>query len=93
MAHSDDSELAPADIQLDMFEGPPPASYADGAGVRGEIADVLGKVRAAPSEPWEASDIAHLRNIFSRMAERLPSDEAAQLRVELETELTRLMSA
>jgi hypothetical protein len=76
-----------------MFGAPPGASDGRSPDLRVEIADVLGKVRAAPREPWEASDVEHLRNIFGRMAERLPTAEAAQLRRELDAELARLTAA
>jgi hypothetical protein len=93
MAHVEDSDAHATEVQLDMFGAPPSPSDAVGSDLRAEIADVLGKVRASPSEPWEAGDVEHLRNIFGRMAERLPTAEAAQLRRELDAELARLTAA
>jgi hypothetical protein len=87
MAQVADLDARPAEAQLDMFGALPPL---DPTGVRAEIAEVLNKARSAPSEPWAASDVQHLRNIFRRMAAQLPADEATQLHDELETELARL---
>src|SRR5262245_58929581 len=69
MAHAEASHAHATEVQLDMFGAP---TAGDGGSLRAEIADVLGKVRTAPREPWAASDVEHLRNIFGRMAERLP---------------------
>jgi hypothetical protein len=93
MAHVDGSDAHALEVQLDMFGASPTPGDAKPSDLRAEIAGVLGQVRAAPSEPWEASDVEHLRNIFSRMAERLPNAEAAQLREELDAELARLTAA
>lgn len=93
MAHVDGSDASPAEIQLDMFGAPPVPSYPDASSLRAEIADVLDKARTAPGGPWAASDVEHLRNIFARMAERLPSAEAAELRQELDAQLARLTAA
>jgi hypothetical protein len=93
MAHVEDSDAYAIEVQLDMFAAPPTPGDSEPSGLRAEIADVLGKVRAAPSEPWEVSDVEHLRNIFGRMAERLPTAEAAQLRQELDAALARLTAA
>jgi hypothetical protein len=97
MAHVDGSDAGPLEVQLDMFGAPPSdimaPSAAEPSDLRAEIACVLGQVRAARSEPWAASDVEHLRNIFGRMAERLPTAEAAQLRQQLDAELARLTAA
>jgi hypothetical protein len=94
MANVDGSDAGPTEVQLDMFGLPPSPSMAPSDSqrpdLRTEIAGVLGQVRAARREPWEASDVEHLRNIFGRMAQRLPSAEAVQLRQELDAELARL---
>jgi hypothetical protein len=90
MAQVADMDARPAEAQLDMFGQPPAPIDADASDVRAEIAEVLKKARRTPSEPWAASDVQHLRNIFGRMAARLPAAEAAQLRDELETQLARL---
>jgi hypothetical protein len=91
MAQSEGVESHPAEVQLDMFGGAPgqPAPRD----VRAELAEVLAQVRSAPSEPMDAADVTHLRNIFARMSERLPGDEAAQLRLELEASLARFIAA
>jgi hypothetical protein len=98
MAHSDGSDVLPAELQLDMFGAPPTTSHPDSAAVdspavSAELADALAKVRAAPGAPSSSDDAAHLRDILARMAEGLPSDEAAQLRLELDSEPARLTAA
>jgi hypothetical protein len=97
MAHVADTDAHPAEVQLEMFGAPPmpiyPDAALDAADVRAEIDEVLSKARRAPSEPWDASDVQHLRNIFSRMAARLPAVEAAELHREFDAELARLTAA
>lgn len=91
MAQSDGLELQSGEVQLDMFGAPPATAGAPDA--RAELADVLAQVRGASGEPMDAADAALLRNIFSRMAAPLPADEAAQLRLELDAALERLIAA
>jgi hypothetical protein len=97
MAHVADRDAHPAEVQLEMFGAPPtpihPDVALDAADVRAEIAEVLRKARRAPSEPWDPSDVQHLRNIFSRMAAQLPLGEAAELHREFDAELARLTAA
>jgi hypothetical protein len=90
MAHSDGLESHPAEVQLDMFGAPP--RQAEPHDIRAELADALAQARSAPIEPMDAADVERLRNIFLRMAEPLPADEAAQLRLELDAALERLTS-
>jgi hypothetical protein len=64
MAHVDGSDADAREVQLDMFGAPPTLGDSDPSDLRAEITNVLSQVRAAPSEPWESSDVEHLRNIF-----------------------------
>ena len=43
--------------------------------------------------PWAPQRVSLYRTIFPQMTNWLPEDEAAQLRLELETELARLEAA
>jgi hypothetical protein len=93
MAHSDDGDSFPAEVQLDMFGAPPAPIPPDLDELREELAGILTQVRDASREPLDTGDVAHFRNIFSRMAGRLPADESDQLLQELEAELARRVSA
>lgn len=75
--------------QLDMFPSSSAGTGIEREELRGELAGILAKVRAEPDEPLDASDAVHFRNIFFRMADGLPAEEAEQLRLAFETELTR----
>ena len=89
---SDDThELArwdPDPRQLDMFG--PPTRNPDPGSVRTEPLDLLAKARAAPDASWDSKKASHYRAIFPQMANVLPAEEAAQLRLEFTAELARL---
>ena len=94
--HSDGLELGhyhstdPA--QLDLF-GAPPAQSCDPGDVRSELAAILARARAAPREPWPASEISRWRAVFPEMAGSLPAEEARELRRAFAAELARLQAA
>jgi hypothetical protein len=80
--------------QLDMFGPPPPLTYdPDHECVRAELLEILAKARAAPQVPWETKQVSYWQTAFPQMANRLPSDEAAQLRLQFAAELERLQAA
>jgi len=75
--------------QLDLFGAPPMQSY-DAGEVRTELTAILARARAAPRQPWPASEVAHWRTVFPQMAGRLPAEEARELRRAFAAELARL---
>ena len=58
--------------------------------VRAKLLKLLAEARAAKSYPWDAHHVSLYRLIFPQMTGCLPEGEAAQLRLEFETELSRL---
>lgn len=89
--------------QLDLFgeaqpelpgvERPALVYRADPDKVRAELLAVLAKARAARSFPWDARRTLYWRVVFPQMTNWLPDEEAAQLRLEFETEIRRLDAA
>ncbi|MBV8764241.1 MAG: hypothetical protein JOZ30_13980 [Hyphomicrobiales bacterium] len=87
--------------QLDLFgesQPDPPgeteAVYrADPDEVRAELLGVLAKMRVARNFPWDARQTLYWRTVFPQMTNWLPDAEAAQLRLEFETEVRRLEAA
>ena len=61
--------------------------------VRARLHRILAEARAAQTLPWEPGRASLYRTIFPQMSLWLPEDEAAQLRFEFETEMTRLEAA
>ena len=66
---------------------------ADPDEVRAELLSVLAKMRVAQSLPWDARRMLYWRTVFPQMTNWLPDAEAAQLRLEFETEIRRLEAA
>jgi hypothetical protein len=100
MAHSDHpdaEEFQPFGRdprQLDMFGSPPARNYdPDPEDVRAELLALLAKARAAPDVPWDSKEASLYRTVFPQMANWLPAEEAAQLRLAFAAELTRLEAA
>ena len=67
-----------------------PAYRADPDEVRAELLREFARVRAARSFPWDARRTLYWRTVFPQMTNWLPDAEAAQLRLEFETEIRRL---
>ena len=80
--------------QLDMFGSQPAQSYdPDPESVRAELLAILAKAKAAPDVPWDTREASLYRVILPQMANWLPAEEAAQLRLEFAAELARLEAA
>jgi hypothetical protein len=88
-------DLIGADAQPDLFgDHAPERKYVpDPVKVRARLHAILGEARAARAMPWEPAILDLYRTIFPQMSHWLPDDEAAQLRFEFESELTRLDAA
>ena len=83
------------DPQADLFGATPdaaPAYRPDPGKVRARLHRILSETRAR-KEPWDWGRDSLYRTIFPQLALWLPEDEAAQLRLEFETEMERLQSA
>ncbi len=65
----------------------------DPAKVRAELLAVLAQARAAASFPLDSRGTLYWRTVFPQMANWLPDEEAAQLRLEFEAEVRRLEAA
>jgi len=83
------------DEPSDLFgeAAPTPEYRADPDEVRTELHRILAEARAAKTLPWEPRTVTLYQTIFPQMTNWLPEEEAAQLRFEFETELTRLKAA
>jgi hypothetical protein len=90
--------------QPDFFGGEPhqpdlfgaeaaPAYRPDPAKVRSRLHKILAQAKAAKTLPWEPTRVSLYRTIFPQMSLFLPEAEGAQLRLEFETEMTRLEAA
>lgn len=87
--------------QLDLFstdeqpeaERPSQAVSADPDEVRAEMLGLLAELRAAKTMPWTEDDVGFYQTVFPQMSNWLPKDEAKQLCLEFETEMTRLLAA
>ena len=94
MAHRQQPDLFLADIQPDLLENQPAQAYRpDPETVRTRLYTILAEVRAAQALSWEHTKISLYRTIFPQMSLWLPDEEAAQLRLQFETELERLRAA
>jgi hypothetical protein len=95
MARVNQIDLFHAADQSDLFgeDTPTPECRADPDAVRAELYKVLAEARAAERLPWEPRTVLLYRTIFPQMTNWLPDDEAAQLRLEFETEIKRLEAA
>ncbi len=58
--------------------------------VRARLYRILAEARAAQTLPWDPTRVSLYRTIFPQMTLWLPEDEAVQLRLEFDAELTRL---
>jgi hypothetical protein len=66
----------------------------DPAEVRQRLESVLVKMRAAAGWPWKSATVAFYREtLWPSLLSKLPHAEAAQLRAEMDAEITRLDAA
>lgn len=95
MARSNQQDLFEAVAQPELFapDAAPPAYRPDLDNVRARLHKILAEARAAEKLPWDQDQLLVYRTIFPQMAGWLPEEEAAQLRFEFDTELTRLKAA
>ncbi|MFZ5618989.1 MAG: hypothetical protein ACOZAA_16875 [Pseudomonadota bacterium] len=61
--------------------------------VRKKLLRVLNEARAAKTMPWSEHETRMWQTVFPQMANWLPEEEAAQLRLEFSSEIARLKSA
>jgi hypothetical protein len=94
MARADEPDLFETEAQPDLFGvEAAPVYRPDSDKVRSRLHKILAEARAAQTFPWQPTRVSLYRTIFPQMTLWLPEDEAAQLRFEFETELTRLEAA
>lgn len=95
MARPTQQDLFGTDSQTDLFDADaaPPAYRPDLDQVRARLHKILAEARAAEKLPWEPDKVLLYRTIFPHMTSWLPDEEAAQLRFEFDTEMTRLKAA
>jgi hypothetical protein len=95
MARSHQQDLFEAATQTELFEPDAalPAYRPNLDNVRERLHKILAEARAAEKLPWDQDQLLVYRTIFPQMAGWLPEDEAAQLRFEFDTEMTRLKAA
>ena len=88
-------DLFDPDPHSDLFdENRPPVTYrADPEKVRLELKALLEKAKAASSLPWSREDLRYHQTVFPQMSRWLPDEEAAQLCLEFDQELKRLLAA
>jgi len=75
------------------MQAPAPAPVDHPARARAKLAAVLQTARAADKLPWSERDTRMWQTVFPQMANWLPDDEAQQLVLEFEREITRLKAA
>ncbi|MFZ5791609.1 MAG: hypothetical protein ACOY3L_13025 [Pseudomonadota bacterium] len=94
MSRNAQTDLFAAESQPDLFGAEAaPAYRPDPDKVRARLHRILGEARAARTLPWDAGRLSLYRTIFPQMSLWLPEEEAAQLRLEFETEMARLQTA
>ena len=83
------------DSEADLFaaDASPVAFRPDPERVRARLRRILGEARAARSMPWDRSRADLYRLIVPQMTLSLPDEEAAQWRLEFESEVARLEAA
>ena len=87
-------DLFLVDIQPDLLEQQPAQAYRPKVDdVRRELLDMLAQARAAKSMPWTPAKAKYHQTVFPQMSNWLPEAEAAQLRLEFESEMARLSEA
>jgi hypothetical protein len=95
MARSPQQDLFETEVQAELFQpdAAPPAYRPDPDKVRARLHKILAEARAAEKLPWDQDKLLVYRTIFPQMTGWLPAEEAAQLRFEFDTEMTRLKAA
>jgi hypothetical protein len=95
MVRSPQQDLFEAEAQAELFEpdAAPPAYRPDLDNVRARLHRILAEARTAEKLPWDQDQLLVYRTIFPQMAGWLPEEEAAQLKFEFDTEMTRLKAA
>jgi hypothetical protein len=95
MPRSHQQDLFAAEAQPELFEPgvAPPAYRPDLDKVRARLHRILAEARAAEKLPWDRDQLLVYRTIFPQMTGWLPEEEAAQLKFEFDTEMTRLKAA
>jgi hypothetical protein len=78
--------------QPDLFgaAATPPAYRPDPDNVRTRLQKILGEARSADTIPWSRGRTSLYRTVDPQLTLLLPDEEAAQWRLEFETEMTRL---
>lgn len=92
--HAQPDLFAP-EPQPDLFgdDWRPRAYVADPDKVRARLRRILTEARAASTLPWDSSQAGLYRTIVPQMTLWLPDEEAAQWRLDFETEMARLDGA
>ncbi len=95
MPRSHQQDLFDTEAQPELFEpgAAPPAYRPNLDQVRARLRKILAEARGAEKLPWDQDQLLVYRTIFPQMAGWLPEEEAAQLRFEFDTEMTRLKAA
>ena len=93
MPHRNKANLFASDPQADLFGAEvAPAYRPNPEKVRARLHRILSETRARTA-PWDWGRASLYRTIFPQLTLWLPEDEAAQLRLEFESEMERLQSA
>ena len=74
----------------DRLQAPVRRYLPDPEKVRQRLKALLEKARCAEKMPWSERDARMWQTVFPNMANWLPDDEAAQLRLEFAREIERL---
>jgi hypothetical protein len=77
----------------DRLQAPVRRYVPDPEKVRQRLKALLEKARSAEKMPWSQRDARMWQTVFPNMANWLPADEAAQLRLEFVQEMERLKRA
>ena len=75
---------------VDRLQAPVRRYVPDPEKVRQRLKALLEKARSAEKMPWSERDARMWQTVFPNMANWLPEDEAAQLRLEFTQEMERL---
>lgn len=86
-------DLFAPDPQADLFGGEPaPRAYVPDR-VRRRLQRILAEARAASAMPWDRTQLGLYQTIVPQMTLSLPEEEAAQWRLEFDSEVARLEAA